>query len=398
MNRQNPALTEENNKMRGNLISVIIPTRNRQLYAERTIRQICDLHLDIQVVVQDNSDDGSLRNMILDLIENDSIDYSYESEPLPFSENYDRAAMRANGKFLCAIGDDDGVLPDIIECALWMEKEGIDAVKPAKDLLYCHPGNKNKKLNACLGISYYSGGYRFSNPEVGVIELLNDGGCNYLRKDLIGSYHGLVRMDLMNKVKEYTGKYYGGLTPDMYSVICLSLIPGVRFAVIDYPITLPGVCASSGSAASETGKHVGKIEDAPHLKYLPNYEWDSRVPSYYSVETIWAETMIKAIIAMKREDLIERYFNREALAYYLYFYNVKKRGEILQMLSPELAEYVSKTFRPSSKEEKLYKLANRAIIKLSRKRIVYRHIDTISKAVDLTIKCLERRDTKAPWN
>ena len=59
MNRQNSALTEDNKQMRGNLISVIIPTRNRQLYAERTIRQICDLHLDIQVVVQDNSDDDS---------------------------------------------------------------------------------------------------------------------------------------------------------------------------------------------------------------------------------------------------------------------------------------------------------------------------------------------------
>ena len=245
MNRQNSALTEDNKQMRGNLISVIIPTRNRQLYAERTIRQICDLHLDIQVVVQDNSDDDSLRKMILDLIENNSIDYSYESEPLPFSENYDRAAMRANGKFLCAIGDDDGVLPDIIECALWMDKEGIDAVKPAKDLIYFHPGNKDKKRNACLGVSYYSGRYRFSNPEVGVIDLLNDGGCNYLRKDLIGSYHGLVRMDMMNKVKEYTGRYYGGLTPDMYSVICLSLMPGVRFAVLDYPISLPGATSPS---------------------------------------------------------------------------------------------------------------------------------------------------------
>lgn len=384
--------------MSENLISVIIPTRNRQFYAESTIRQICDLNLDIQVVVQDNSDDDSLQSKVMDLINDQKIDYAYESVPLPFSENYNRAALRAKGKFLCAIGDDDGILPNIIECALWMDKEGIDAVRPAKDLIYCHPGNKNRKLNACLGISYYSGGYRLANPEVGVIELLNDGGCNYLRKDLIGSYHGLIRMELMYKVREYTGRYYGGLTPDMYSVICLSLIPEVRFAVLDYPITLPGVCASSGSAASETGKHVGKIEEAPHLKYLPNYEWDSRVPSYYSVETIWAETMIKAIIAMKREELIEKYFNRDALAYYLYLNNEKKRDEIVDMISPELKEYILKTYRPSSKEERIYKLANKAMIKLSRKRIVYRNINTISKAVDLTMICLKKRNMQAPWN
>ena len=41
------------------LLTVIIPTRNRQQYAEAAARQILSLRQDIQVIVQDNSDNNS---------------------------------------------------------------------------------------------------------------------------------------------------------------------------------------------------------------------------------------------------------------------------------------------------------------------------------------------------
>ncbi len=380
------------------LVSIIIPTRNRQYYAEKTIRQISKMNCDIQIVVQDNSDNDLLSNMIRDLIAEDKVDYFYNKTPLSFSENYNQAIYRTTGKYLCAIGDDDGVLPNIVDCAKWMEYENIDAIKPAKDLVYCYPGNINKKLNACVGFDLYSGRYRFSNPETAVISLLNEGGCNYLSLDLVGSYHGLVKMTLMNRVREITGKYYGGLTPDMYSVVCLSLIPNIRFAVVDYPITLPGVCPTSGSAASESGKHVGKLDEAPHLKNVPDYHWDGRIPKYYSVETIWAETMLKAINEMKRADLSDHYFNKYALSYHLYENNRLHREEIIQNLDIDEKKYVLETFRPELKQIYFYKKANRAIMKLFGKRCVYRHIDSIDKAVEIVMRNLDKSKDLPPWS
>ena len=131
--------------MKSPLVSVIIPTRNRQEYAEKTIRQIAELNQNIEIVVQDNSDDDYLKELLNDLLSNENIKYSYCETPLPFSENYNRAMERVTGDYVCALGDDDGILPNISECAIWMKENEIDVIKPAKDQVYFYPGNINKK-------------------------------------------------------------------------------------------------------------------------------------------------------------------------------------------------------------------------------------------------------------
>ncbi len=380
------------------IISVIIPTKNRQLYAQRTVNQVLALDNDIEVIVHDNSDNDTLYTLIKDRIDNDRLKYAYEKEALSFSENYNRAAELADGDYFCAIGDDDGVLPNIVECAKWMGNNGIDIVKPSKDQVYFYPGNINKKKNACLGFGNYTGSYYFTNPESSVISLLDDGGCNYLEKDLAGSYHGLVTMEAMNAVKHITGKYYAGLTPDMYSVICLSLLPNIKFAVVDYPITLPGVCPSSGSAASDSGKHVGKLEDAPHLKALPDYEWSDYIPRYYSVETIWAETMIYAIKQMGRSELIERYFNEKKLAANMYTRNKSHQTDILKALPADLSEYVTSSCRSDKQpDNRICSILEKAAIKLSGERKVFRNINEISDATNRFYNALQENGMCPPW-
>lgn len=377
--------------MEQKLISVIIPTRNRQKYAEKTVEQILGLKQNIEIIVQDNSDDDSLFSILKPLIEAKNIKYEYERKTLPFSENYNRATEKATGEYLCAIGDDDGILPNIVSCAEWMEKLGIDAVKPSKDQVYFYPGNSNKKKNSCLGFGTYTGSYYFSNPESALISLLDDGGCNYLEKELPGSYHGLVRMETMKKVHSMTGKYYSGLTPDMYSVACLSLIPGIRFAVLDYPITLPGVCPTSGSAASDSGNHVGNLKDAPHLKACPDYKWSEKVPRYYSVETIWAETLLFAIRKMDRTELIDKYFNTQRLAQFLYQNNPMHRSEILHVLPETARQYIVDSCPTKlDNSNKLSKLLGNAAIKISGKRTVLRGIQDINTATKKLVEQLER--------
>lgn len=383
------------------LVSIIIPTRNRQLYAAKTVKQIWGLNQNqkLEIIVQDNSDDDSLYRELQDYISTNKVKYEYEGKPLPFSENYNRAAEKATGKYLCAIGDDDGILPNITSCAMWMNELGIDAVKPAKDQVYFYPGNRNKKKNACIGFGTYSGSYYFSNPESAVISLLNEGGCNYLEKDLPGSYHGLISMETMRRVKSITGKYYSGLTPDMYSVICLSLIPGIRFAVLDYPITLPGVCPTSGSAASDSGKHVGNLEDAPHLKAYPEYVWSNIVPKYYSVETIWAETMIFALRKMNRDELIDKFFNLGRLVQFLYQNNVSHREDILNVLPEETSRFVIDSCRTNTNNtNRLSVLLGNAAVKLSGNRSVLRGIQDITSAAEQFIKQLDKVEPILPWN
>ncbi len=318
------------------LISVIIPTRNRQRYAEAAARQILSLNQDIQVIVQDNSDDNSLERNLADLHDNNHFVYNHIDERIAFVDNYEIAASYAEGEFFIALGDDDGLLSNISECVHWMKDNKIDAIKPSVKSSYTWPDPDSEisaKREGVFSTKTFSGRIRFFDTKEVVIDLLKHGGMDYLAYPLAGTYHRIVRMDKLKEVKQITGCYYGGLTPDMYSAICLSLLPNIRFAEIDYPISLPGVCPTSASAKSARGEHCGKLETAPHFIGLKKpYIWDERIPRFYSVETIWGETLLKAVTAMKKDELIEKYYNEDYLLYYLYRNNQNVKEDIESLI------------------------------------------------------------------
>lgn len=316
------------------LISIIIPTRNRQRYANAAVRTILSFKKDIQVIVQDNSDDNSLKEMLIDILDESTVIYNHIDGKIGGIDNYDIAARNATGEYFCAIGDDDSLLPEIEDCALWMKKNNLDAVLPFKGISYYWPGNLEARHNAFLGIGEFNGTVAYHDPLNGLLELLKQGGQNYLSLPMPGSYHGLVKRSRMQEIAIKTGKFYGGLSPDMYSATCLSLLPNMRFARIDYPITLPGICPQSTSALSDHGKHFGEFEDTPHfVGLLEPYSWDALIPRIYSVQTIWAETMLHAIKRMGRSDLIDKYFDRSQLISQLYYKNKEHKQFLLTHLS-----------------------------------------------------------------
>ena len=321
------------------LITVIIPTRNRQQYAEAAARQILSLHQDIQVIVQDNSDDNSLKDSFTDLMNNDHFLYNHIDERIAFVDNYETAVSYAEGEYFIALGDDDGLLSNITDCVNWMKEQKIDAIKPSVKSSYTWPDPYSDILAKREGVfstKTFSGKIQFFDTRAVVIDLLKHGGMDYLVYPLAGTYHRIVRMDMLNEIKRITGRYYAGLTPDMYSAICLSLLPNIRFAEIDYPISLPGVCPISASAKSAKGEHCGKLETAPHFIGLKEpYNWDERIPQFYSVETIWGETLLKAVVAMGEEELIKKYYNEDYLLYYLYKNNQNVKDDIEALLGKD---------------------------------------------------------------
>ena len=336
------------------LISIIIPTRNRQKYAYAAVKSIISYNANIQVIVQDNSDDESLKDLLIDEIATSKVIYHYIEKKIAGVDNYNIATQYATGEYFCAIGDDDSVLPEIIDCARWMHKNNIDAVLPSNALFYFWPSEVKAKHSAYLGIGSFSGSILPYNPEEGIIKLLNQGGQGYLSLPIVGSYHGLVRMARMREVKDITGRFYGGLSPDMYSAVCLSLLPDMKFFRLDYPITLPGICPESTSAASDAGKHIGFLKDAPHFDgLLEPYTWDKIVPEIYSVQTIWCETMIHAIKKMNRSDLINKYFNKEQLINRLVSGNIAKREFIMQFLSEYDKAMIDSQYTANEKKNEL---------------------------------------------
>ena len=319
------------------LLSIIIPTRNRQKYAISAITSILSISApDLELVVQDNSDSRDLEEYIRSNINDTRLRYNYTSTPLSFIDNFDAAVSLASGKYLCIIGDDDGVNPEIIEATRWADRNDIDALRQKTvSARYLWPESgvpstlfTNVSTNGVFAINSFSGKVIRPDPEVEMRKLVQRGGFKYLETEIPRLYPGIVKHECLNKVREKTGSFFGGLSPDIFAAVVIANFTK-NVVSIDYPLTIDGVSKSSGSAQGARGEHVGSLEDAPHFRYRGTYKWAEIIPRFYSVQTIWADSTVAALKALGRDDLL-RDFNLPLLAAYCVAAHPKYKRIILR--------------------------------------------------------------------
>lgn len=291
------------------ILSIIIPTKNRQKYCLAAISQILSLNLsEIEICIQDNSDTDILRNEISS-IASENIVYNYHEGVLSFVDNFSEAVTLSHGEYLCMIGDDDGILPSIMDMVRFMKGKGIDSLIPSLGAVYYWPSDNPIVANGEKGVltlSYLRSKARYTNSKKALFKLLKGAVQNYTSLDMPRLYHGIVKKTCLEDIKEQTGKYFDGLTPDIYMAVALSFVCKKTLR-IDTPISISGICPTSGSNDSATGKHTGKLEDAPHFRGHTDYHWDEHIPAFYSVDTIWAETLMQALTMFKRDDLKSKF-------------------------------------------------------------------------------------------
>lgn len=110
------------------LLSIVIPTRNRKYYAINTIKQILNVtDENVQIIVSDNSDNGSLKENIR-LIDSDRIKYEYIEKRIPGVDNYANGISMCDGEYICCIGDDDGILKEIQHVVQWASINDVKAI------------------------------------------------------------------------------------------------------------------------------------------------------------------------------------------------------------------------------------------------------------------------------
>lgn len=292
------------------ILSIIIPTKNRQTYCIAAIRQIIDLKLDnIEIVIQDNSDDESLMDAIRPFMDKNHIIYNYQAKTLSFVDNFSEAITPAQGEYLCMIGDDDGILPNIVDAAKFAKKHDYDAIIPGLNSVYCWPSENpfvKGAENGYLCISYANSSCYDVHVQEALNKLLSKAGQGYQSLDLPRLYHGIVARKTLKEVLTKTGKYFDGLSPDIYMAVALCFACQ-KVCRIGFPITISGICSRCGSSDSATGKHTGELKDAPHFRGHDSYEWNDLVPAIYSVESIWAETVLHALQNFKVQNLYQKF-------------------------------------------------------------------------------------------
>ena len=201
-----------------------------------------------------------------------------------------------------------------VACVEWADAREISSIRPSLNFVYFWPGSQvHKNDDGILNISFYDGKIQESNPEKGLVSLLRNSCQNYLDYDLVKLYHGIVHRDLLEKIKNKTGRFVGGLSPDIYLSVALSILSQGKAVNLDVPLTISGICNGSGSSQSATGEHTGKLEDAPHFRGHENYEWDKRIPKFYSVETIWGDSALAGVKEI--DSRYNKFYQPETLIY-----------------------------------------------------------------------------------
>lgn len=290
--------------------SVIIPTKNRISYCLEAVQSVLDLRDDrIQVVVQDNSDASNEERFHARFPDAPGLKYHYHGGTLSFVDNFSEAVEQADGQYLCMIGDDDGVLPNILQAVELARTQHYDAVVPGLNAVYCWPSEHpfiRDAENGYLVLSYIGRGIHGVSCSDALQKLMKNGAQDYQSLFLPRIYHGIVSREMMQRIYNKTGRYFDGLSPDIYNAVALSLVCD-RVCRLDYPITVSGICPRSGSSDSATGKHTGKLSEAPHFNGHQDYTWSEKVPEIYSVESIWADSALCALEKFGAGQLADRF-------------------------------------------------------------------------------------------
>lgn len=281
------------------VLSVLVPTRNRAKYAVRMIDSILNLtSREFELVIGDNSDDDQLESYAKKWASDDRLNYQRVPGVLSMTENHNLVFSRARGNYIILIGDDDTILPSAIEAAKWATEKGWEAVTPTAIPSYVWPDARHWFFGGGLaGKSYFlpfSGKIKKADAQVALNECLEHAGQGV--RNLPKIYHGIVRRDCFEIIREKTGTYFKGASPDVYGALALGVIL-TNYCHLDYPLSIAGIGGGSNSGRAAQKQHKGEIKTDPHMKAFSGLMWPSEIPDFFSVETVWAEASLEAIRA-----------------------------------------------------------------------------------------------------
>lgn len=296
------------------LLSIVVPTKNRYFYLKYLIQLVSDLHSDeVELVIQDNSDDNE--EFLHYLKENaySFIRYDYIKGQIPMSDNSDRAILNSTGEYICFLGDDDGFTKYLIEGVRWMKTAGIDAVRPA-EVTYSWPDAPQGK-SAEMSHYSFTGKVTFVSAYKELIKVLKSGIQN--RGHMPMAYHSVVSRESLDKIYDIAGTFFPGNSPDISNAVALSLIVK-KFALVDIPWSYSGNSAYKGGGVFARGNSAPSITDIPWFR--PNVEdrWCKKIPRIASGSNIWADSAIEALKYMHREDLIDKINFNELYANFIF--------------------------------------------------------------------------------
>lgn len=289
------------------LVTIVIPTHNRQEYAAAAARKIVEVMPDAQLVISDTSADDTLGRLLPSARAGGTVEYLRPGRAMDVVSHFEFALQHARGRYIMFLGDDDCIGPGLMQVAEWAERNQVDAVMSygAKFIAnYFWPGIRSQYYGtgyaSRMFVSPFSGNASKLDPALSLREVLRDPGRGLGSMPRI--YHGLVSRELIDKVRARFGTLFGGVSPDIYSATLLGELAQNAWWV-DYPFCLPGGSPVSTAGSLAAGSDPKSLAQHSHTAAFPDLRWDPLIPAFYSPYIVWSYSLKKAVDRLDNRDL-----------------------------------------------------------------------------------------------
>jgi len=250
------------------MLSILIPTRNRQSYVVSAVRAALERKAnDIEVIIVDNSDDVNMIHATLDEFKKDKRLRIVNStdNTLSMRDNWERGLNESKGNWISFIGDDDLLDPSLQDFLVVLEKNS-----PTTDVLTWEKGHYiwPDLASETSKVGSFPIGDECKNL-VGfkVLEILYQ--WNNTRNPGSGPsiYHGAYKREFINKIKKLrNGKLF-------------------QYEAVDFDAGYTALLLASGVAMSKRSFSIMGSSAASNSGGVNNYKRHKERTKQWNTET-----------------------------------------------------------------------------------------------------------------
>jgi glycosyltransferase involved in cell wall biosynthesis len=255
--------------------SIIIPTRNRYETLKYTIRTVLSQKFgSFELIISDNSDPANFdqAGLISEYLGNERVKYFRPETVLSMSDSWEFALSHAKGEYIIIFGDDDGLIRGSLNrISEIIRKTGANLVSWAR-VEYSWPDRLPIEYANVMDIPYVEKTGMVNGKEY--IKKLISFEADYRHLPMF--YNSAVSKNLVNLLKEKTGRVFNAASPDIYSGYAFAHL-AKKYICIGRPLSINGVSAKSNGAA-----HINEDESikADYWKTFNTSEikWPQSIP------------------------------------------------------------------------------------------------------------------------
>ena len=229
------------------VLSICIPTRNRQAYAMSAVREmLLSERQNFEVVLADNSDDPAPLAQFAAEIDDPRIRLLPPAQQvLSMRANWERIIPETSGEWISFIGDDDYLDPDLCEVLRVTESivPNVDALTWGRLYFIWPDARKVREVTKMPTGSHLIG----IKKEDMIRKLFFWEDASDRPKCPFGVYHGAVRRTLLDDIhRTFSGQYFGHQIVD-YDNICRTLMVANQLVYFERPMSVFGACKASNT-------------------------------------------------------------------------------------------------------------------------------------------------------